>query len=218
MGTIRGADQSYFDTRLAHDSRRAVVWQTLWDEVFCRYVGAEDCVVELGAGWCDFINAVRADRRIAVDLWDGVAQAAAPGVEAHVGPAQDLGFLADASVDVLFASNLLEHLERPMVEELVSEALRVLKPGGRLLLVQPNYRLCSKRYFDDYTHVSVWSDVGMSSFLQAMGMQLERVEARFLPFSMQSRLPVSRGLIKAYLRSPVKPQAGQMLIVASRPR
>ncbi len=217
MGRIHGADQAYFDTRLAHDPRRAVVWQTLCDEVFSDYIGATDTVVELGAGWCDFINSVTAQRRIAVDLWDGLPEAAGPGVEAHVGPAQDLSFLADAAVDAVFASNLLEHLERPVVEELVAESLRVLKPGGRLLLVQPNYRLCSKRYFDDYTHVSIWSDVGMAAFLRAMGLELEHVEPRFMPFSLQSRLPVSRLLITAYLRSPIKPQAGQMLIVARRP-
>lgn len=217
MNAINGADDGYFDTRLAHDPRRSVVWSTLWDEVFSPYVRPSDTVVELGAGWCDFINNAVAQRRIAVDLWPGVEQAAAEGVEAHIGPAEDLSFLPDASVDMVFASNLLEHLERPVVQQLVVETLRVLRPGGRLVLVQPNYRLCSKRYFDDYTHVSVWSDVGMSEFLEAMGMRLERVEPRFLPFSLKSRLPVSRTLIRAYLRSPVKPQAGQMLLIAQRP-
>lgn len=217
MSAIHGADDSYFETRLAHDPRRSVVWTTLWDDVFSAYVSPSDTVLELGAGWCDFINTVTAQRRIALDLWDGVAETAADGVETHVGPAQDLGFLADASVDVVFASNLLEHLERPVVEQLVREVQRVLRPGGRLILVQPNFRLCAKRYFDDYTHVSIWSDVGMAEFLTAMGMQMERVQGRFLPFSLKSRLPVSRTLIRGYLRSPVKPQAGQMLLIAKRP-
>lgn len=215
--SIAGADEGYFETRLALDPRRQVVWSTLWDDVFSRYISTDSTVVELGAGWCDFINAVDAARRIAVDMWSGVTEAAGPGVEAHVGPAQELGFLQDDSVDVVFASNLLEHLERPDVEALVRESQRVLRPGGRFMLVQPNYRLCAKRYFDDYTHVSVWSDVGMSQFLEAMGMELEVVQGRFLPFSLKSRLPVSRTLIRAYLRSPVKPGAGQMLVVARKP-
>jgi SAM-dependent methyltransferase len=217
MGAIAGADDAYFKTRLAYDKRREVLWATLWDEVFSDYIGSADTVVELGAGWCDFINSAKAGRRVAVDIWAGIREAAADGVETHIGPAQDMSFLGDSTVDVVFASNLLEHLERPVVEELVRESLRVLKPGGRLILVQPNYRLCSRRYFDDYTHVSVWSDIGMSEFLKAMGMELERVEGRFLPFSLKSRLPVSRTLIVGYLRSPIKPQAGQMLLVARRP-
>lgn len=217
MGAIVGADDAYFDTRLAYDKRRTVLWETLWEDVFTHYVRPGDTVVELGAGWCDFINNATANRRIAVDLWPGVEQAAGAGVETHIGPAEDLSFLAAESTDVLFASNLLEHLERPVVEALVEESLRVLKPGGRLILVQPNYRLCAPLYFDDYTHVSVWSDVGMSQFLEAMGMELERVEGKFLPFSLKSRLPVSRNLIRAYLRSPVKPKAGQMLVIARKP-
>lgn len=215
--SIAGADEGYFDTRLAQDPRREIVWTTLWDDVFSSYIPPDSTVVELGAGWCDFINAVTAKRRIAVDMWDGVTSAAATGVETHVGPAQDLSFLADHSVDAVFASNLLEHLERPDVEALVRESQRVLRPGGRLILVQPNFRLCAKRYFDDYTHVSVWSDVGMSQFLEAMGMEVEVVRGRFLPFSLKSRLPVSRALIRAYLRSPLKPGAGQMLIIARAP-
>lgn len=216
MAAIAGADEAYFETRLAYDARRRIVWETLWDEVFAAYIRPGDTVVELGAGWCDFINTVTAQRRIAVDLWEGISGAAAPGVECHIGPAQDLSFLADGSVEVILASNLLEHLERPAVAELVREILRVLKPGGRLILVQPNFRLCAPNYFDDYTHVSVWSDAGMSEFLKAQGMDLERVQARFLPFSLKSRLRVSRSLIRAYLRSPIKPRAGQMLIVARK--
>jgi ubiquinone/menaquinone biosynthesis C-methylase UbiE len=217
MGSIAGADEAYFDTRLAYDERRRVLWETLWEEVFSDYVEPGDTVVELGAGWCDFINAVRSERRVAVDLWDGISRVAAPGVECHVGPADDLGFLGDDSVDLILASNLLEHLERPAIAHLLGEVRRVLRPGGRLILVQPNFRLCAPNYFDDYTHVSVWSDVGMSEYLRAQGMQVELVQGRFLPFSLKSRLPVSKALIRAYLRSPVKPRAGQMLIVAAEP-
>ena len=217
MSAIAGADDAYFESRLAHDERRRILWQTLWSEIFHEYVSPNDTVVELGAGWCDFINAVKADRRVAVDLWAGIEHSSEDDVECHIGPAQDLSFLTSRSVNLVFASNLLEHLERPLVEKLVRETLRVLKPGGRLILVQPNYRLCSRRYFDDYTHVSIWSDIGMSEFLTVMGMELEVVQGRFLPFSLGSRLPVSKTLIKTYLKSPLKPRAGQMLIVARKP-
>jgi SAM-dependent methyltransferase len=210
--------QGYFDTRLAYDQKRGVLWRTLVQAVFGPMIDPSDTVVELGAGWCDFINSVAARRRVAVDVWGGIVEQAEVGVESHVGPAHDLGFLADGSVDLVFASNLLEHLTRAEVDEVVAETKRSLAPGGRLVLVQPNFRLCAKRYFDDYTHVSVWSDVGMSAYLASQGWDLERVDARFLPLTVKSRLPVSAPLIRAYLRSPIKPRAGQMLIVARKPR
>lgn len=208
--------EDYFRTRLAHDDKRRVLWATLVHQFFQPMVRPNDTVLELGAGWCDFINEVRARRRIAVDVWSGIEDQAADGVETHVSSVTDLSFLADDSVDLVFASNLFEHLTVEEVDATVAEAERILTPGGRLVLVQPNYRLCAKRYFDDYTHVSVWSDVGMSGYLAAKGWHLERVEGRFLPLTVKSRLPVSRTLIALYLRSPVKPLAGQMLVVARR--
>jgi len=208
---------SYFETRLAYDEKRKVLWDTLAEAVFADFIGPTDTVVELGAGWCDFINSVSASRRIAVDIWSGVVDEAGPGVEAHVGSADDMDFLEDGSVDLVFASNLLEHLTHEQIDRLSDEAQRVLKPGGRLVLVQPNYRLCAKNYFDDYTHITVWSDISMSAYLQSRHWQLERVEGRFLPLTVKSRLPVSKTLIRAYLASPLKPKAGQMLLVARNP-
>ncbi len=208
--------EGYFRTRLAYDDKRRVLWQTLVQEVFQPMVAADDTVLELGAGWCDFINHVTARHRIAVDVWTGIATQAAEGVQTHVGSVESLDFIDDATVNLVFASNLLEHLTLAEVDATVAEAHRVLAPGGRLVLVQPNYRLCAERYFDDYTHVSVWSEVGMSSYLSAKGWQLEQVKGRFLPLTVKSRLPVSRTLIRTYLRSPLKPLAGQMLVVARR--
>jgi SAM-dependent methyltransferase len=214
---MTGPAEAYFQTRLAYDAKRKVLWGTLAEEVFQPLIGPDDTVIELGAGWCDFINSVTASRRVAVDVWPGVTQAAAPGVETHVASADDLGFLPDGSANVVFASNLLEHLTHPQVDALSVEAMRVLVPGGRLILVQPNYRLCAKHYFDDYTHVSIWSDISMSTYLEARGWRLSRVVGRFLPLTVKSRLPASSRLIRAYLRSPIRPLAGQMLIVALRP-
>jgi len=45
----------------------------------------------------------------------------------------------DASFDVVTLVELIEHLERPVIEGLLVEARRVLRPGGRLLLTTPNY-------------------------------------------------------------------------------
>jgi hypothetical protein len=43
------------------------------------------------------------------------------------------------------------------------------------------------------------------------------VKPKFLPYSMRdSRLPIAPWLVRAYLHSPWKPMAGQMLVVARR--
>jgi SAM-dependent methyltransferase len=207
----------YFATRLASDSRRSVLWDTLCSQVFQPYVPVSATVVELGAARGEFINVINAERRIGVDVWPGLSDHVVEGVEAHVQSATDLGFLEPESVDVVFASNFLEHLNVDDARAVLKEVHRVMRVGGRLILVQPNFRTSHKRYFDDYTHVSIWTDVSLSDFLVAEGLEVERVEPRFLPLTVKSRFPVHPWLIRLYLASPIKPMAGQMLVVARRP-
>ena len=209
------AVSGYFETRLAHDPRRAKVWAHL-TAYLGRWIAPTADVLELGAGWCDFANAVTARRVVAVDLDPTVLTAARAGVEAHVVDGTDLGLFEDGSFDVVFASNLLEHLDRDATGRLLDESRRVLRPGGRLILVQPNFRLAPGRYFDDYTHVAIWTDVSIGDYLRSRGWGLEAVEPRFLPLTLKSRGAGLTFLVPWYLRSPVKPLAGQMLVVATR--
>jgi SAM-dependent methyltransferase len=205
----------YYDTRYAHDPRRAAVWRHL-ARYLGRWVPVDADVLELGAGYCDFSNAVVARTRTAMDLRAEFEPFAATGVRTEVGDCRDLSRFADASFDVVFASNLLEHLDHAGNEQLVTHARRVLRPGGRLILVQPNYRLRPREYFDDYTHVTVWSDRSLADFLTAQGCTIEHVEARFLPLTMKSRLSFGHALVPVYLALPYRPLAGQMLVVARR--
>jgi SAM-dependent methyltransferase len=204
----------YFDTRLAENPNRDKVWKHIC-AYLSRWIRASDEVLELGAGWCDFSNNVAARRVVAMDLDKTVETAAADRVTPVVGDCTDLGAFDDDSFDVVFASNLLEHLERPAASRLLAEAHRVLRPRGRLVLVQPNFRLNPGEYFDDYTHVAIYTDRSIHDYLIAEGWTIEHLEARFLPLTMRSRASALTFLVPLYLRSPIKPRAGQMLVVAA---
>ena len=214
-GVGGGYTPGYFETRLAHDVNRTRVWRHL-TAYLQRWIGADARVLELGAGWCDFSNNVVAGTVVAMDLDATVAEAAGPGVTPVVGDCADLSRFEDGSFDVVFASNLLEHLDRPLASRLLAESMRVLTPGGRLILMQPNFRLNPGRYFDDFTHVAIYTDASLADFLTAEGWTIESVRARFLPLTLRSRGSGLAFLVPWYLRSPVKPLAGQMLVVASR--
>ena len=118
----------YYQTRYQPDRRRGQVWRVIcqWLQ---REVPVDGTVLELGAGYCDFINNIQAARRLAVDIHEAVRSAANAGVETHVGSCTLLDFLGDASVNAVFASNLFEHLEMPQLRQTLSEVLRALKPG-----------------------------------------------------------------------------------------
>jgi len=191
----------------------------VWREI-ARYVQrdapAAQSVVELGPGYCDFINEFRAPRKLAFDLNPEMAEFAAPEVDLRVGPAHNLASLGEGSVDLVFASNFFEHLEKDEAHELFAIVREVLSERGRLVLLQPNHRLCAANYFDDPTHKTIFDDKSIREDLASQGLKARRVVAGLLPFSMKSRLPKWPLLVRLYLHSPIRPLAAQMYVVAER--
>jgi SAM-dependent methyltransferase len=208
---------AYYRVRFTPDPARAGAWRAIV-RYLQSYVPSDGSVVELGAGYCFFINQVKAREKHAVELSEDIGPFAAPGVSTHVGSCESLAFAGDGSVDAVMASNLFEHLERDVMRRTLAEILRVLRPGGRLIVLQPNFAYAYREYFDDYTHVAMYTHIGLRDLLIASGFIVERVTARFLPYTMRSRLPAWPWLVSLYLRSPWRPLARQMLIVARRPR
>jgi SAM-dependent methyltransferase len=204
----------YHGSRLAPDARRNSVWAALWDNYFRFRISPKDCVLDLGAGYGDFINNVVARRRIAVDMWAGVADQVAKDVEVVIGPVTDLSAIADGAVDFAFASNLFEHLPQDVFVTALGEIRRTLAPGGTLTIMQPNYRYAFREYFDDYTHVAVYSHISLADLLRAHGWDVLEIRPRFLPLTVKSRLPTWPFLVRAYLWLPIKPLGKQMLLVA----
>ena len=207
----------YHGSRFVADERRTVLWQSLWRYRFSAMVGPEDCVLDLGAGYCSFINAVVARRRIAIDTWEGFAAYAAPGVEPRICGAAELDFLEDASVDFVLASNLFEHLTKDEFLQVLTALHRKLSEHGVLVIVQPNYYYAFREYFDDYDHKSIYTHISLPDYLVANSFQVFLVEPRFMPLSVRGRLPVKPFLIRAWLASPFKP-AGKQMLVCARPR
>jgi len=206
-------DQTYFKSRFAFDPQRDRVWAAL-----CRYIQRDvpenARVLEIGAGYCHFINNILAKEKHAVDIFDQLRQYAGKDVHAHVQSCTNMpNFQADY-FDVVFASNLFEHFERADFEKTLSEVWRVLRSGGRLIIVQPNFKYAYKEYFDDYTHVAVFTEMSLCDALMSKNFEIRTVIPRFMPFSMKSQLPKMPALISLYLNLPFRPMAKQMYVVA----
>jgi SAM-dependent methyltransferase len=204
----------YFHSRYSQTPGRDRAWRAICGHLQ-RYVPTSAAVLDLGAGYCSFINNIRAAEKHALDIFPGFPQYAHADVTTHVGDSRDLGAFGAGQFHVVFASNLLEHLTREDTLEVLREARRVLTPGGRLILIQPNFRHAFKEYFDDYTHLQIFTHIGLSDLLRSSGYVVEKTDPRFLPFSFHSRLPTWHWLVKLYLSLPFRPLAKQMLIVAS---
>lgn len=208
--------KNYFTVAHRDLPSRDKVWKVVCSYLQRKFIPKDSVVLDLGAGYGAFINNVQAKERHALDQSDTIVRYAAEGVKTHVQSCTDLCGLGDGYFDVVFASNLLEHLDRDETEKTLAEVWRVLKPAGKLILLQPNFAYSFRQYFDDFTHKQIFTHVGLSDLLEASGFQVVANMAKFMPYSMRSRLPTFSWLVRLYLFLPLKPLAGQMLIVAQK--
>lgn len=79
----------------------------------------------------------------------------------------------DDFFDVIYSKSLLEHLWNP--DRYLKEAHRVLKPGGLILTLVPDWESNHKIYFDDYTHRTPFTKVSLNDIYQMCDFESVRV-------------------------------------------
>ncbi len=172
---------------------------------------------------CDrgyFITNISRAERWATDLRD-VAGDLPTGIRFIQGSGLELGGLVPTAYFAgVFMSNYLEHLSSSddVVEQL-RVAHAVLRPGGRLVILQPNIRLVGGAYWDFIDHHVALTEHSLVEAAELAGLRTIQVRARFLPYSTKSRLPQHPALVRAYLAfSPAWRLLGkQTLYVGQRP-
>ncbi|MCV7092367.1 glycosyltransferase [Mycobacterium interjectum] len=211
--------QQLYRNRFGHAREsRLAIWAVLVRDFFQAWIRRSDTVVDLGCGYGEFLNQVSAARRIGVDLNPDSAGMLEPGIEFHHQRADDLGFLAEASVDVVFTSNLLEHLQsKEEVERTVAEVRRVLKPGGHFIAMGPNIRFVDGDYWDFWDHTVPISDRSLIELLASCDFEVVDSYDRFLPYTSSSPLPQAPFLVRLYLRSRIAwPIFGKQFVIRAR--
>jgi len=206
-------NKDYYASRFVFDKSRIVVWRAI-NEYLSKFIPKQASVLDLGCGYGDFINGIPAKEKWAIDLNEDVKEYLVGEVSFKAQSVlESFEHIAPSSLDLVFASNLFEHFDDMELARIISNVKQVLKPGGQIMLMQPNIFYAYREYWDDYTHKKAFSHVSLSDFLVANGFEIKRVEKKFIPFSLKSRLPKSYWLTKIYLMLPFRFFAKQMLIV-----
>lgn len=202
------------DTDQAH---RQLVWNEI--AVFVHdALGKPSCVLDPAAGLGEFINAVPAAERWAVDQHAYEQGTYDAGVKAVVSNVFDAD-LPPAHFDGIFVSNFLEHLASPdEVARFLEAMAEHTAPGGRIAVMGPNFRYCKNAYFDMADHTTILTHRAIVEHLYAAGFTPERVEPQFLPYSFSGRNPTAPVLVRAYLRFPPawRIMGKQFLVIARR--
>lgn len=180
------------------------MWSVLVDRFLQRYIPDDATVVDVAGGYGEFAAHVRAARKLVLDANPDARDHAAHGVEVRTADARNLEEQRDlvGAVDVVFVSNFFEHLEsaRDLLRVLAG-CRALLKPGGSILVLQPNFRYCFREYYDFLDHSLPVTDRSMAEALRAAGFVVDELVPRFLPFTTKGR-PASPRLLAIYLKLP----------------
>ncbi len=194
--------QARFDS--ATQAAKKELWEVLVEDFLQEQVPTDAVVADIGGGFCEFINAVRCRQKFVVDLNPDVERYAGPDVEILMSDASDIRGLADGSVDVAFASNFFEHLPtKEVLFEVLAEMHRILRRGGKLMIIQPNIKYAYREYWDFIDHHIALTENSLGEALTISGFEIERCIPRFLPFSVNSSPSRSSKLLRLYLRLPL---------------
>jgi len=176
------------------------IWRVLCEKFFQEMIRETDTVLDLGAGYGEFLRHIKCGSRIAVELNPEAERFLPQGARLIRSPAWELKEVQNGSVNVVFASNFFEHLEsKEKFLQTLLEIHRVLAPNGHLLILQPNLAYLHGRFFDFLDHHLPLTHKSMTEALLLSGFKVKKCIPRFLPFTTRSRLPQSPALVRLYL-------------------
>ncbi|MCC3471246.1 MULTISPECIES: methyltransferase domain-containing protein [unclassified Microcoleus] len=207
-----------FDSRQMQ--AKVALWKVLIDEFLQDYVPPESAVLDIGGGYCEFINQIRAGEKCLIDLNPDSKLFADADVKVLNIDVLNLDKHTSFSqqFDRIFISNFFEHLRnKEELIQIISFCFEALKPEGSLLVIQPNFKYSFKEYYDFIDHQLPITHLSLQELLQTVGFEIDLIIPRFLPFSTKGR-PASPLMLKIYLKLPFlwRFLGGQMFVKASK--
>jgi len=212
-----------YSNRFDSKQRKAKValWKVLIEGFLQKHVGQDSVILDIGGGYCEFINQVKAREKYLIDLNPDSKKFANPDInllKINILSLNDEKLLTKR-FDKIFISNFFEHLRnKEELIEVLGFCFNYLTPGGSILVIQPNFKYSFKEYYDFIDHELPITDLSLQEVLETIGFKINVLIPRFLPYSTKGR-PASPNLLRLYLKLPFiwKFLGGQMFIKASKP-
>lgn len=90
--------------------------------------------------------------------------------------------LPENAFDIVFSKSVIEHFHNPL--DLLNEMRRVIKPGGRIVCMTPDWESQYRNFYNDCTHVSPFSQKSLRDALSICEFKNIEVQKLYqLPFT-----------------------------------
>jgi len=129
----------------------------------------EEKLLEIGCGRGDFLASFK---RLGLNCYgvdiSNFSSVNLTGIKVEkVDVSQDALPYEDNSFDIVYHKSLIEHLYSP--DYLMKETHRVLKPGGRIIILTPDWVSQMKVFYEDFTHSRPYDLTSLSDLLNIYG-------------------------------------------------
>lgn len=212
---LRRIYEQRFETKTTY---RNAVWQVLTDSFFQRWIPTGGAVLDLGCGYGEFINNIRAEKKYAMDLNPDASSHLAKGIQFFEQDCSMPWPLTDGSLDIVFTSNFFEHLpNKSTLARTLREAYRCLKPDGVLIALGPNIRRVPGKYWDFWDHHLCLTELSLGEGMYTVGFGVPTRIASFLPYTMSGTFKYPLWMLRLYLALPILwPVFGHQFLVVGR--
>lgn len=133
-------------------------------------------LLEIGCGRGDFLNAFHQQGLEAhgVDRCTSGFDDLAHLKLSRVDLASDRLPYEDATFDVVYHKSVLEHFISP--DHVMQESLRVLKPGGRIIVLVPDWISQMKVFYEDVTHCRPYDRNTLADLFRMYGLSNAEID------------------------------------------
>ncbi|MFA5880479.1 MAG: class I SAM-dependent methyltransferase [Candidatus Margulisiibacteriota bacterium] len=184
--------------------KKQEMWKILCENYFQQFIDDKnDIVLDLAAGYGEFLNNIKAKEKIAVDLNEDIKNYISKDIKIIISDCKNIKDLQNNSVDKIFISNFLEHLNNTNeVIQVLKECYRILKTNGQIMILQPNICYVKEKYWFFIDHKTPLTHESLIEALKICDFKTKLLIKKFLPYSTKSNLPQNNFLIKIYLGFP----------------
>ncbi len=130
------------------------------------HIKAGSRILDNGCGRGDFY---RGFAHCGMEVYGTDREEVFDGVYSGINLEKDKLPFEDNYFDVVFSKSVIEHIHQP--ENYMNEMYRVLKPGGRLIIMVPDWHSCMYIYYDDFTHVQPYTMTGLRDAIKIFGFK-----------------------------------------------